>query len=142
MRLTWKDAVSTTVMALIVAIYVAFLADAGWPLVAGARGTATAILVLGIVGGCALSSAAELYGKAVRPATRVLAVVANLIGVLALVAAVYALVTANVVAVGVLFAATAALWLLATLRHAFGRPAAAVGGRDVHEVIDPHRVSR
>ena len=61
MRLTWKDAVSTVFMAAIVVIYVAFLNSTTAWLISSARGTAAAVLVLGIVGGCGLSAAAEQY---------------------------------------------------------------------------------
>jgi hypothetical protein len=48
---------------------------------------------------------------------------------------VIALITASTVALAVLVAATLALWLVATARHAITRPAAP-GSRDAHEVLD------
>jgi hypothetical protein len=47
-------------MAAIVVIYAAFLTQPLW-LISSARGTAAAVLVLGIVGGCGMSAAAEQY---------------------------------------------------------------------------------
>ncbi|WP_143591598.1 hypothetical protein [Thermoactinospora rubra] len=55
MRLTWKDAVAAAVTGTIVALYVAFLQGAQLPLLGSVRGTAGAVLLLGIVGGCAMS---------------------------------------------------------------------------------------
>jgi hypothetical protein len=62
MRLTWKDAFSTVFMAAIVIIYVAFLNSTTAWLISSARGTAATVLVLGIVGGCGMSAAAEQAG--------------------------------------------------------------------------------
>jgi hypothetical protein len=61
MELTWKDAVSTVFMAAIAVIYVSFLNSTTAWLISSARGTAAAVLVLGIVGGCGMGAAAEQY---------------------------------------------------------------------------------
>jgi hypothetical protein len=143
MRLTWKDAVTTLFTAGIVAVYVAFEVQAVGPLIDGVRGTAAIILVLGVFGGCSFGSAGELYGKVQTPMARALMVIATVLGLVALGAAIYALVTANAVALAVLFGATIALWLTATARHAFTTrtPPAAIN-RDVHEVIDSNATTR
>jgi hypothetical protein len=142
MRLTWKDAVATVFTAGIVAIYIAFLLDLGWPLIASVRGTTAALLVLGAVGGCALGTVGAQYGKNLQPVARTLVVIATVLGVVALGAGIYALITASEVALAVLFGAIVALWLTATVRHAFTKPATPMeSGRDVHEVIDPYRVA-
>lgn len=139
MRLTWKDALVTLFTGAIVAVYVAFLLQAGWPLIESVRGAAGAILVLGTVGGCALGAVGNQYGKMMTAGARTLVGLATVLGVVALGAGVYALVTASTVALAVLFGATVALWATATARHAFTRPyQPMVGGRDVHEVIDPY----
>jgi hypothetical protein len=136
MRLTWKDAVSTVFMATIVVIYIAFLNSTTAWLISSARGTAAAVLVLGIVGGCGMSTAAEQYqGTRARAYTSF----ASVVGAIALVAGVIALITASTVALAILVVATLSLWLVATLRHAFTAPAAAGGGRDTHEVIHPEK---
>lgn len=139
MRLTWKDAVSTVFMAAIAVIYVAFLnATTAW-LVSSARGTATAVLVLGMVGGCGMGAAAERYQD--RQA-RAYGSFASVLGVTALVAGVVALITANTVALAILVVATLALWLVTTARHALTPPSAPGGGRDRHEVIHPEHTRR
>ncbi len=136
MRLTWKDAVSTVFMAAIVVIYVAFMKSTTAWLISSARGTAAAVLVLGMVGGCAMSAAAGQYQD-----TRVRAYTgyASVLGATALVAGVIALVTASTIALAILVVATLTLWLVATVRHAFNPVAVAGGSRDTHEVIHPEK---
>lgn len=136
MRLTWKDAVSTVFMAAIVVCYAAFLnATTAW-LISSARGTATAVLVLGFVGGCAIGAAAgQGQGGRARGYTNL----ANMLGATALVAGVIALITASTVALAILVAATLTLWLAATVRHALTPPGNSAASRDTHEVIQPEK---
>ncbi len=142
MRLTWKDAVTTLFMAVIVAGYLAFRNGTSMWLVSSARGATAAVLVLGIVGGCALGAAGDLYtANQARPA-RAFRAIATALGVVALCAAVAGLITGSVFALAVLVAATVALWLTATIRHAFTVPAQPVNMRDVHEVIHPEQARR
>jgi hypothetical protein len=138
MRLTWRDAATIPFMAAIIALYTAHLGGAeGW-LLASTRGNATAILVLGVVGGCGLGSADELFQGARTPSTKFYAALATLLGVTALTAGVIALAAANGPALAVLFGATMALWVLSTARHMFAAapmPGAELGP-DTHEVIE------
>jgi hypothetical protein len=136
MRLTWKDAVSTVFMAAVVVIYAAFLNSTTAWLISSARGTAAAVLALGLVGGCAMSAAAEQYQDT---RARVYTSFASVLGVIALVAGVVTLITASTIALAILVVATLALWLAATARHALTRPAVPGGGRDTHEVIHPEK---
>ena len=138
MRLTWKDAIAAVFMAAIIIIYAAFLnSTTGW-LISSARGTAAAVLVLGIVGGCGMSAAAEQYqGKRAQAYTSF----ASVLGATALVAGVLALITASTVALAILVVATLALWLVATMRNAFSPPGVPCGGRDQHEVIRPEKTA-
>ena len=138
MRLTWKDAVSTVFMAAIVVIYVAFLNSTTAWLISSARGTAAAVLVLGMVGGCAMSAAGQYQGTQAWAYTSF----ASVLGAIALVAGVIALITASTAALAVLVVATLALWLAATVRHAFTPAAGPGGGRDTHEVIHPEKTGR
>jgi hypothetical protein len=136
MKLTWKDVTSTVFMAAIVVIYAAFLNSTTAWLISSARGTAAAVLVLGIVGGCGMSAAAEQYqGKRARGYTSF----ASVLGATALVAGVLALITASTVALAILVAATLALWLVVTVRHALTPPGVPGGSRDTHEVIHPEK---
>ncbi len=139
MRLTWRDAATVPFMAAIIAVYTAHFGGAdGW-LLASTRGNATAILVLGTVGGCGLGLANELYEGKHSPAVEFYAGLATLLGLTALAAGLVALIAANGTALAVLFGATMGLWVLSTARHLFGaaaRPGAALG---THELIDqPH----
>ncbi|MFB9722483.1 hypothetical protein [Planobispora longispora] len=143
MRLTWKDAVATAVAGVNVAVYAAFLQGADLPIIPGVRGVTATILVLGLVGGCALSAADELYSGEKTPARRLFTVVASLLGVTALVAGIIGLIAASEVALAVLFYATIALWFISTVRHTLGIPGAPPpSGRDVHEVIEPEQPAR
>jgi len=123
-------------MAAIVVIYIAFLNSTTAWLISSARGTAAAVLVLGIVGGCGMSAAAEQY-QGTR--ARAYKSFASVLGATALVAGVIALITASTVALAVLVVATLTLWLVATVRHAFTPATALGGGRDTHEVIRPEK---
>lgn len=122
MRLTGKDAATTLFTAAIVAVYAAYLRGADLPLVSGVRGTTAVVLILGAVGGCALSEAGDLYAGRRSGPTRIYTMMATAIGVTALVAAVTGLITGSSSALATLFAATVMLWFIATLRHAIGRP--------------------
>ncbi|HEU5161008.1 MAG TPA: hypothetical protein VFU43_28685 [Streptosporangiaceae bacterium] len=119
MGLTGKDAVTTLVTGVIIAVYVAFLGGTDLPIISSARGTTAVILVLGMIGGCALSGVGEAFSGPRSPATRIFIAIASTIGLVALVAGVIGLITAGESALGVLFGATIALWLVATTRHAF-----------------------
>ncbi|HEU5355586.1 MAG TPA: hypothetical protein VFU65_14040 [Actinocrinis sp.] len=138
MRLTWRDAATVPFMAAIIALYTAHLGGAeGW-LLASTRGNATAILVLGTVGGCGLGSADELFQGTRTPRTKFYATLATLLGITALTAGVVALAAANGPALAVLFGATMALWVLSTARHLFATapmPGSELGP-DTHEVIE------
>ena len=48
----------------------------------------------------------------------------------------------STVALAILVAATIALWLIATMRHALPVPAQPMRGRDTHEVLDPELAKR
>lgn len=119
MMLTWKDAVATLFTGAIVAVYLAFLNGTNLWLISSARGTTTAVLVLGFVGGCALGGAADAFAGTPSVATRGFLTVASLLGATALVAGVVGLITGGTTALAVLVAAAVALWLTSTVRHVF-----------------------
>lgn len=135
MKLTWKDGVTTVTMGLVTAAYLAFLLDADLPIVNTVRGTTATVLILGFAGGCAFSGL-DNAGK--TGLSRFLVGLSSVYGVTALAAGIVGLVTANTVALALLFGATAALWLTATVRHAFAANEDTVTrGPRTHEVIDP-----
>ncbi len=133
MRLTGKDAVTTVFTGVIIAVYVGFLRGADLPLISSVRGTTAVILVLGMVGGCALSGVGDVYSGPQSLLTRIFIAVASTIGSVAFLAGLVGLITGSELALGVLFIATIALWLIATSRHAFIAAAAEQSAeRDVH----------
>jgi len=142
MGLTWRDTVATLFMGAIALIYVAFLDGTSAWLISSARGTTTAVLILGMAGGCALSAAGDLYTEPHGRWGRVYQGIASTIGIVAFTAALIGLITGSTVALGVLVAATFTLWLIATTRHAITAPAGTAGGRDAHEAIHPRDVAR
>lgn len=141
MRLTWKDAVATLFMGGIVAVYVAYLNGTSAWLISTARGTTTAVLVLGFVGGCALGGLADAYTGAKSRSALAFTVVATILGLTALTAAIVGLITGGTVALAVLVATTLALWLVATMRHAFPAPAEPVHEREAHRVRYPQEMA-
>jgi len=126
MGLTGKDATATLVMAVSTGLYWAYAQGTALPLIDGARGTAAVLLILGVFGGCAM-------GRTAGPDERMpdYTAVMCLLGIAALVAAVAGLFTGNGTAIGILFAASAVMWLLATIRHAFLPRPALVRRREV-----------
>jgi hypothetical protein len=140
MRLTWRDLATTLFMGAVIALYVAHLRGAeGW-LFSSTRGATTGVLVLGAVGGCALSRAGDLYVAGQSGLKLAVTMFSTALGVTALVAGVVALIAASGGALAVLFGATMALWLVSTVRHALAGPAAPSPlDPRTHEVIDqPH----
>lgn len=125
MRLTWKDGVSTVIMALIVMVYVLFLSGADVVFISNVRGAATAMLLLGMIG-CGYGAPDELYKAKKSTAIQAFMVLGTTFGVIALGGALVALIFASEVALGVFFVATAVLWFIATTRHlvGVGRPTA------------------
>ena len=113
MRLTWRDGIATVLVAAGVAFFV--LWSAGWtPDSVTAATVAGALLVLGV----AASISAVIPGfEELRQAPIAYLAVTSILGIVALAAGVFAILDGETVMVGVLAAATAALWVLATLRH-------------------------
>ncbi|MGV9306628.1 hypothetical protein ACWDLG_24950 [Nonomuraea sp. NPDC003727] len=117
MGLTWKDAGATALAGANVAVYAAFLCGAQVPVVRTVGGAAATIVLVGLVGGCALGRA-DRDARPRSPATLFYTVLARVLGVVALVSTAMVLVTASELALAALFAATMALWLGARVRNA------------------------
>jgi hypothetical protein len=139
MRLTWKDAVTTLVVGVNTLVYVLYLQGTDLPIIDSTRGAAATILVLGVFGGCALGSAADVYQTHRSVAQRFYIVLVTLIGITALGGGVAALIGDSAGALGTLYYATIALWFVATLRHVLSGPVTPTLTRDTHEVIDRDR---
>jgi hypothetical protein len=142
MGLTWKDGMTTVAMGAIGAVYAAFLHGTDLWLISSARGTTLVVLALGIAG-CTFGSVGSLYAEP-QPsrAMRAWRVIAALCGVVAFAAAVAGLASGSTVALAILVAATGALWLAATVRHAMMAPPGPARNTDTHEVIRAERAAR
>ena len=116
MRITWRDGVATVLVAIAVVLYVLWLA--GIEVVGASSVKALGAVILGL--GLVASVIAVVYGvgRWAGCPPRVYLAMASAIGLLALVAGVAVLVTANEVWLGTLVAATVVLWPMATVRHA------------------------
>lgn len=114
MRLTWKDAAATGLVAVIAALYLGFLMDATLPLVDSPRVLAAVALVLGI-GACAVGSTMipTAKGQPASPGAKLF----SFFGTMTLVAAVLVMITGSEMLLAVQVGITVALWLAATLRH-------------------------
>jgi hypothetical protein len=134
MRLTWRDALATLFVAAAAALY------GLWQTGTAAAGTSTRVLGAVVFGlgwaGCMSDQRemASVYGAGGRRrAPMAYVVVASLLGVVALAAGIITLVSASETMLAILVAATVALWVLATVRHAMtskGRPS----GQPVREL--------
>jgi len=142
MGLTWKDVVSTVFMGAIAAVYAAFLGGTSAWLISSARGTTLAVFVLGMVGGCMLSAADDLYRGPHSRALRAWRLIASVLGVVAFAAAVAGLASGSTVALAVLVATTGALWIIATARHALTGSHDPARTRDNHETINSGQAVR
>jgi hypothetical protein len=126
MRLTWRDALATLFVVAAAALY------GLWQAGAVAVGVSTRVLGAVVFGlgwaGCMSDQRemASVYGAGGhRRAPMAYAVLASLLGVVALAAGIMTLVSVSEAMLAILVAATVALWLLATVRHAMageGRP--------------------
>jgi hypothetical protein len=114
MRLTWRDSLATVfvlVGALLYSLWLAGIEVLGL----GPRGVGVVVMGLGL----AASVTAVVYGigAGLMQAPRTYLAIASLIGLVALVSGVITLLTASEAMLGLLVAATVALWLMATIRH-------------------------
>lgn len=135
MKLTWKDAAATLIMAAAVAVYLAFLAGTRLPVISGVRGTAAVLLVLGVAG-CSLGQRAVGFWG-IRRRTKVYTAMMTALGLVTLAAALGALIAAAAPLLEIEFFALFALWLLATLRHTLAvEEPPPPPTRDTHETID------
>jgi hypothetical protein len=116
MRLSWRDGLATLFVGFGAIVYVLWLAEAEMPGFSEVRPLAGLVLGLGL----AASVTAVVYGvgAGLLRASKTYLVIASLLGLVALVAGVIALVNADETMLAALVAATVALWLIATVRHA------------------------
>jgi hypothetical protein len=116
MRLSWRDGLATLFVGVGAVVYALWLAEADVPGFSGVRPLAGLVLGLGL----AASVTAVVYGvgAGLLRASKTYLVIASLLGLVALVAGVIALVNADETMLAALVAATVALWVISTVRHA------------------------
>jgi hypothetical protein len=118
MRLTWKDGLATVFVGLAVVLFVVWSAGAAVSGISG-RGLVVAILLLGIAGCYTARSQFEtFYGvNGTTRATLAYVVLVSVVGALATVAGIVAVIGGGTVAVTTLLLAMVVMWILATVRH-------------------------
>src|ERR1019366_5891250 len=115
--LTWRDAVSTLVLIVILIAYAAYLQGTSLLLISSAWATTAVVGVLGI--GRAVTAAGDLY---TRPQPRPAAVfrrITTVIGMIAITAGMIGLITDSAFALKILVMATIVFWGTATIMHVF-----------------------
>jgi hypothetical protein len=128
MRLTWKrDGLASLFVVVAAAIYAVWVTETGLTGMS-TRALGAAVFVLGWAA-CTSNKAemAIVYGadRARGRPSMPYVVAASLLGAVAFVAGIIALVSANEAMLATLVIATGALWVIATLRHAFAPDAEA-----------------
>jgi hypothetical protein len=115
MGLTWRDLVSSAAVVAMMVVYVAFKGGTGLPLLSSAWAAGAVALVLG--GICAVSAAGDLH---TRPQPRegvIFRKVTTVLGTIALLAGLIALIANSGHALEILVVITAFLWLTGTIWH-------------------------
>lgn len=114
MRLTWKDAAATILVAAIVIPYVGYLVRGEMPFIKDPRGMAGTALILGI--------AACAVGASAAQGSSILVKIGNVLGPVALVLGIATLIFETEWLLAGTIGAIVLLWLLATARHAVSGP--------------------
>lgn len=133
MRLSWRDGLATVFVAAAGVLYALWLA--GTDLLGISETRVVAGVVLGL--GLAASVTAVVYGvgAGLLRANKAYLTIASLIGLAALIAGVIALATDNEAMLATLVAATVALWLMSTVRHAIPATDTRREDQEIHEPL-------
>lgn len=114
MDLTWRDAVSTFALVIMLVVYVAYLTGSFW-LISSTWAAAAVLLLVGL-GGRVVS----VGGKAIPSAERfhqVLRITATVFGIIALLAGISALVLSSAFALKILIMTSIIVWLATVVSH-------------------------
>lgn len=117
MRLTWRDAVATVLVAAIMVPYVGYLFTGSMPFIQGVTGMAGVGLALGAVAAVVGGWIATREGILINNATLALAIVSAGFGITALVSENMLDPAGRQIALGIFMATIVGLWGLALLRH-------------------------
>jgi hypothetical protein len=115
MGLTWRDLVSSATVVTMILAYTVFMVGTDLPLLSSAWTASVVELVLGCI--CAVSAAGDLH---TRPQPRqgvIFRRVTTVLGTIALLAGLIALIANSAHALEILVVITAFLWLTATIWH-------------------------
>ncbi len=115
MGLTWRDAVSSFAILVIVVAYAAYIGGTTLLLISSAWATSAVVLVLGI--GCAVITASDLYTRPQPRAGEVFRWITTVLGTIAVIAGLIGLVTGSAHALEILVVVTITLLGTATLWH-------------------------
>ncbi len=123
MQRLWRDVLATLLVGAAVVIYALWAAGTPLSVLDDVPAIAVATLVLGVA--ASMLAVVPGFGELLR-GSRVYLVAASALGVVALVAGIWAFAAAEPVALGLMMLATIAMWAMSTVRHlgfAFGQPA-------------------
>ena len=115
MGLTWRDLVSSAAVVAIILAYAAYQVGASWPLFSSAW--ATSAVVLALAAGCAIAAASDLHTRPQPRSGVIFRRVTTVIGTVALIAGLFAVLGSNGRALEILVVATILLWVTATFWH-------------------------
>jgi len=115
MGLTWRDLVSSAAVVTMMLAFVAFRAGTDLPLLSSAWTASVVELVLGCI--CAVSAAGDLHTRPQPPEGVIFRRVTTVLGTIALLAGLIALIANSGRALEILVVITGFLWLTATIWH-------------------------
>jgi hypothetical protein len=115
MGLTWRDALSSGVVMLIIALYIAYLGGASLLLISSTWATSALVLVLGV--GCAVIATGDLYTKPQLLSGQICRWITTVLGTIALLAGATGLIIGSAHALEILVVTTIALLATATCYH-------------------------
>jgi hypothetical protein len=115
MGLTWRDAVSSFAILVIIVAYAAYLGGTTLLLISSTWATSAVVLVLGI--GCAVVAASDLYTRPQPRSGEVFRRITTVLGTIAVIAGLIGLVTGSAHALEILVVVTITLLGTATFWH-------------------------
>jgi hypothetical protein len=116
MGLTWRDLVSSATVVTMILAYMAFMAGTDLPLLSSAWTASVVELLLGCI--CAVSAAGDLHTRPQPRQGLIFRRVTTVLGTIALLAGLIALIANSAHALEILVVITASLWLTGTMWHA------------------------
>ena len=143
MHLRKRDLIATGLVIIAGLLYLLWAIDSALPGMSGTRATGVAVLALGFA--ASASAVVPAFDRLIRGNTAYLALT-SLIGLAAFAAGIQMLVTASGAGLTALMAATAVLWLIATIHHGLlARTGGAAGHRSAcgaaRATASPHHAS-